>query len=670
MTKMVDRAALKQAMQLQKQYIDKGDQANATAISEVSAKANKNEADVATLKTAVETLDTGQPFYVAAYNKGSNDLIPIMSQGNPEILKKFDFYLLDTTDNDGTKTTPVGKLKKNNLLRFENGNYAPTVGITQAQYDECMTNALYAEDGTELYAAGDYNAAAEWEVDKAAIQAGGTARKLFKANDGTDEVTHKLRPWETTETKYTIGIAPSRTLYILDNQVGASGKYWKGIFTEPRIWDGIDIAEFKLEPTAIGPCPITTINEGGVHKTRNFFYLYRGTHANCQSNAGLLPSNPFYEADRTYPRISDIHQVSNMNLARANNSVANRPYPFAEGGWWATNAFITCIELLAETRYIHKADMFGSGISSNDGTNDTNFYTSGGIRFKADGDADWTYRTFGANSAPLQYNASGATTNMDNLLTQSRPNEQCMESQMAASMATELGIAPTSDATNKNTFEFYGNTYYYMDVPGFAGLQDGDMHCRVYKVQSDIVSAFKGGVATDFEMEIVMRMSLFGGANLAGDIWAYNGGGLEMVGTREVDATTGLPISIYLQVDQTKWHNETVARKNVGEKFGFEDTYRKIGDVTNLGDSYTLERLGNTPFKIKKANNMAQGEAYYQWDNCYWANVGQRARIWSLFRCRSNFAYCSPRNLHANHDVLSSYVSASGSAQALIEVQP
>ena len=675
MTKMVDQAALKTSMALQKSYIDQGDQANITRIQQLENITKGQGNDIKSLKESVGILETGSPFYVAAYAHGTNDSVPLFSHGNPEICKKFDFFLLDTSDNAGEYTTPVGKLMKNNLLRFANGGYAPTVGITQAMHDECMTQAIYTKDAegnyTEAYAAGAFDPDAQWEIDKALIAEGQEPTTLYKkVGEEYQPVSHVLRPWETTETKYTIGIAPAHDLYLLDNVVGTSGRYWKGIFTEPRIWDGIDLSKYKVARTAIGPCPMTTVVEGGVTKSRCFFYLYEAAHANCKSDPGRIPNNPFYNKDRHYPRISDVNQVTNMNMARANNADTTKSYPFAEGGWWATNAHIIALELLAETRYIHQANLFGSGISSNDGTNASNFYTSGGVRLRVKGDEAWIYKIFGAKCAPYYYKANRGETDMSNLLTQQRPKEAAMESQLAASMATELGIAPTESADALNTFKFYGDTYYYMNVPGFAGLQDGDMNVKVYKVQTADVEGFNGaGEATTFEFEFVFRMSLFNGANLSGDIWAYNGGGLEMVGTSETNMMTGHHVDVYLQPDQKQWHHDSTAIKHIGETWDFEKTYLKVGEYKTRGDSYTLERMSNSPVRIKMASNMSQGENYYMWDDRNWANKGERARMESLFRGLSNSAECSARNLNASYAVLAKKMSFGGSFQALIEPQ-
>ena len=671
---MVDKAALKTAMTLQKGYIDRGDQANLSRIQQLETTTEAQGVEIESMKESVDILETGAPFFVAAYAKGTNDSTPLFSQGNKEILKKFDFFLLDTSDNAGEYTTPVGKLMKNNLLRFVNGNFAPVVGITQAMYDECTTNAIYTKSGngsyTESYANGAYDADAQWEIDKALIAEGHEPTTLYKkVGEEYQPVSHVLRPWETTETKYTIGIAPAHDLYLLDNVKGTSGRYWKGIFTSPRIWDGIDISQYKVARTAIGPCPVTTIAGNGANKCRNFFYLYEAANQYCNSNPGLIPNHPFYNKDRHYPHTGDLDQVGNKNLARDNNADTSNSFPFAEGGWWATNAHIIALELLAETRYLHQANLFGSGISSNDGTNATNFYTSGGARLRVKGSADWLYKTFKDNCAPYHYNADKwSTTDMSDLLTCYKPVEAAMESQMAASMATELGIAPTESADNLNTFKFYGDTYYYMNVPGFAGLQDGDMNVRVYKVQSADVDGFNDNIqATTFEMEFVFRMSLFNGANLSGDISAYNGGGLEMVGTRETDALTGHHVDVYLQPDQKKWHNDSIWWKNIGESWDFEKTYIKVGEYETLGDSYTLERMSNSPVRIKKASNMSQGENYYMWDKCRWADKGQRARIGSLFRGKSIYPNSSARTLFAYEDVMSRNLHIGGTLQALID---
>lgn len=697
--------AMRTGMTLQKSYIDNGDSTNARALDdakrELKASIDQNSHDIKSVSKKVDPLiGIGSArYYVAEYAKGYNDNGEIRHLGDKDILKNFGFVLLDTSDNKNITTKPK-RLKDNNLLRFEDGTFAPTVGITTEQYNQCMANDIYSgevnESGNPVYTleyhAGQFNAAVQWEKDKALIKAGRPAQRLYTIVPGSvgdtsgsyKLVTHVLRPWETTETKYTIGIANLVDMYLLDNQVGDSGAYWKGIFLDPVSWDGIDVTKHKLPPTAIGPCPVTTIQENGLIKTRNFFYLYNGM-TNCQSNGGLLPNHDFVE-NRTYPRVNDMNQVNNMLYARNNNYDVTKPYPFAEGGYHATNVFITALELFAGTRYLHLYNIFGSGISSNLGLNEGSFFTLGGVRFRAQGDTGWTYKNLGDSSYPLRYSSDGSYTYMSRVLYNEYPIEQCMESQMAASYAAELGINPTTDPASPNYFEFYGNDYYYMDVPKFDGLREGRMNTRVYKyIHKSEVSAYKDKpAATNFEVDVILRMSLFNGANLSGDIWAYNGGGLEIVGSCTVNPElvddpdfdwkfnpeVGNKVDIYVEPDQTKWHSETVISKNgLDQVFGFEALYRHVLETTNFGESYTLTREGFTPWRTAKASSIVQGECYYQIDQNNWGQLNQRVRIGSIFHCNYQFlGRSSPRSLLANKDVSSAYTNLSGSAQALIEL--
>lgn len=263
-------------------------------------------------------------YAVSCWNQ--NELAPesvSFFRGIKDILMKYDFYLLDTTDNTRQTTKPVGKLMRNNLLRFADGSFAPTIGITEAQRAECDVELYLDEANQQKYCdAGAFDAEAFYNEHGMA--------KLYNSEGAEVRV---LRPWETTETKYTIGIARADTVYLLDNVIGESGKAWKGVFTNPVVWDGIDVSKYPLVPTAIGPGPACTVNK----KTRNFLYLYKG-EGNCQSGKGQDNlCTMFYDQEKTYPRVNDMQQINNMTYARSNNADADALYPFAEGGYHALN---------------------------------------------------------------------------------------------------------------------------------------------------------------------------------------------------------------------------------------------------------------------------------------------------------------------------------------------
>ena len=568
--------------------------------------------------------------------------------GKKDFLMKWDFYLLDTTDNQGETTKPVGKLKRNNLLRFENGDFAPTIGITEAQRAECDVELYLDAEHTQKYCdAGTFDAAAFYNEHGMA--------KLYNVEGAEMRV---LRPWETTETKYTIGIGREDTVYLLDNVVGTSGRKWKGVFSKPIFWDGIDLSKYPLVPTAFGPCPSCTVEK----KTRNFLFLYKG-ETNCQSAKGQNNlCTMFYDQEKTYPRVNDMQQINNMTFARANNADVNASYPFAEGGYHTLNTYITCLEAFYGTKYLHNALMFGSGISSNDScSNEENWLQNGGVRYKKHDETAWKYAKW-YEQKDIYYDNSGKRTTFTVLLNMEHPKEACMESQMAVSFAVETGVSENTE------FEFHGYKYRYVSVPGTDGT--AGMNVRLYKLMSQTFTAYDAeGNETEWDVEVILRMSLYGGVNLSGDIFMYCGGGYEQVGTCQftTSGSKGNPIDLYLEPDQRKWHTEkTYSRDDLGT-FDFERSYIKTGSCTNIGDGYSVLRSSYSGWKQKAGGGISTGECYYAWDNNYWSTkLNQRTRIAARFRGYAYYSFCSPRYLSAANVVTHATRAYGGSAQALL----
>ena len=618
------------------------------------------------LRTKVDRLEmyhSTKRYAVAAWD--NNDLNPVATeqQGDKRVADDYKFVLIDTTDN-ARQTTGWKELRRNNLLRFKDGTFAPTVGITEAMREETMGHALYelAADGggyTTAYEAGAYDAAAEWEIDKALIQSGGGPRPLYaRSDDGSTyaQVSHKLRPWETVETKYTIGLGMDHDVYLLDNVTGESGKSWQGLFLDPVTWDGIDVSPFRLAPTAIAPGPVCTV--GG--KTRSFFYLYEG-ETNCKgaSNLGCT----MFNEGRTYPRVSDMQQVNNMNFARANNADNTLPYPFAEGGYHALNTYNVALEVLYGSRYIHGASRFGTGISSLDScTNESNWLSNGGFRVKAQGSDTWSYASWG--SACIIYTKNDGSTRLTStIINNEYPKEQCMESQMAFSYAMELGVAEGIE------FDFYGGRYWYKIVPDTSGVDK--MNVRVYRIKTGTASGYNAnGEATVFDVEACLRMSLFGGANISGDVFAYWGGGYEQVATcvNVTGGSIGHPVDLYLQPDQKNWLRETtIAKADLGT-FDFERSYLYMGSYKTLGNSYAKARAPYTGWKTANGGSPSNGMCFFHYDYNYFSTkLNQRVRVAARFRGIASSSACSRRFLYSTYSASSSFRYYAGSAQALIE---
>lgn len=680
MTKFLDLIGLEKAMSLQKEYIDKGDQKVRSSLEEYIKNQGNPSVDFNKLLTSsYKMADIDQ--------KGiKNRFLDIFTNGDLDILDEWDPVLIrtDLTEEvDGHTVVRCTKLQKNNLFRYadpENaGRFASVVGITKEQYDECMSQALYTRDNPSHYLLfcekGKFNPGEFWEMDKASIIAGKGPIKLY--NSSRREVTHILRPWETTNTNYTIGIANHRTLYLLDNQKGENG-YWRGISTKPIKFDGIDIEYYALPPTAISPGPTVNIKVDDKWKARNFFYLYDINEKPTPGKPFYYDIGPFHHDVRTYPSVEE-SLTTISEAARNNNKDTSNTYPFAQGSYLANNMFITALELAVGNRYIFSPEVFGSGISSNDGTDKDILFISGGVRLKNVKDEVWKYTSFDEI--------------VDGTLTEGMPllsiegyikefwekypvKEQCMESQMAASMAVELGIKPTTDPNNPNFFEFYGNKYYYMNVPGVKGLMEGRMNARVYKYIQKKVSDYniRSGFVDDedniqeYSVETIFRMSLFNGANLCGDVPVYRQGGLEII--TNLDDSDVPVLDVYVQPNQALWDTDLRKEVDLGQKFTFEDknshiAYKKIGtfETPYKPMTYVGFRIGYTPICEKNDSRIYHRECYTQEYEPYAIRPISRVRLYAALGGSSTDVSCSPRRVTIQDEP----GTMAGSLQALVK---
>lgn len=624
--------------------------------------------------------------YVEGYVRGASAITPSQQQGNKGFLKQLDFWLLDTTDNAG-ETTRGMKLKRNNILRFAGGGWAPAVRISPEMAADAELE-LYRRNASGSYVkycdAGAYDPESYVEsvlrpyfrgtLSGWYSEGDGGWPRLYKKDGSSYVEAHALLPWETTETKYTTGVGFGFGVYLLDHQKREDGEWeWNGIFTDVTEWDGIDFSRYYLAPTAFSPGPSTQIVENGRTVLRNFFYLAhpQGGIGGAPA-AGILGSTMFNEAGRAYPKVDDVSALTNATRARANNLVATDCTPFAEGGYHTLNTLITSQELLYSRRNPFLATMFGSGISSNDAcSSEATWRQNGGFRHKVSGASAYGYGTWSAK-LPVK-SATNSTKNASEDMNDYKGKEQCMESQLAASFAAEFGIARTTNAASPEYFIVYGGKYYWMQPDGVESLTEGYMNVRVYRELSDTLTGYdSGGTQTTCEFTAILRMSLMGGMNLSGDIYAYSQGGAEVIGECTIapdTSKTGNPIVSYLIPDQTKWLSDTAVSKDTPAKFLIEDDPDaiKTGEGTNLADGYYARRIGYSPVKAQGGGGLGSYECCYGYTRNEWATaVGKRVRIALRFRVHAYFAHCSPRIWFAYYSA--SYTSRyiGGSAQALI----
>lgn len=624
-----------------------------TQLSKINQKVDETKANIETLRSEMEGM---ADYYVGENDEKTGDPNFKNCKGNKEILSDWHFYLIDHTDNTGEATHPVGELMGNNIFRFKSGAFAPTVGITEEMRAACdvqlytdaeHTIPLTLKNGvvvTDKAGAHPYDAVEVYN-----------SLGLVDLYDGEGNNVRQLLPWETTETKYSVMKGRYDTLYPVDRQTGDSGKMLTGIFKKPVKYDGIDTGRFPLLGTAMSPCPVTTVGD----QTRSFFYAYAVGDRFTTNNAskyGEDVCSMFVNEGRTYPRTTDISQIRNMNYARASNANPQSPVPFAEGGYHSLNVFILCMELLYDTKNLNHNAFFGSGISSNDNvSNENDWRENGGVRIKEQGIQDWAYFKLG-NFMNFGANANMDKSSFNSYINNTGPKEQCMESQMAASWATEFGVAEDTE------YEAYGAKYRYKNIPGAENLSDGVMNCKVYRIKKGICKGYKdANTQVTYDLELSLRMSLCHGMNLSGDIFAYWGGGLEMVGANKLDTGDSYNlgqknayVDFYMETDQRKWvREESGIKMNLGT-FGFESLYVKVGTFGPpiLPDGYAQDRLGFTPYSTKKGGNLQSWQCYYATSNPYWNETkDRRARIGSRFRGFADISVCSCRCSDTNYTV-------------------
>lgn len=621
------------------------------------------------LDEKVSDLSLGsQTYCVAEYDPASMSPDAYKVHGSRAFANNWHFYLIDVTVPavDG-KIPPVGELMPNNLFRFTNGKFAPAVCIPASEYDECNVALYLKNDGTNLYCeASAFDAEAfynEYGEDTPLYTASGTKVRVRK-------------PWETKDVKYSIGVSRDSDIYVLDGQVGDSGKTWKGIFGQPMTWDGIDVTPFKLEPTLM---PLNAITNVG-NKPYGFYFSYSTNQNNCKGSKGVDNLIDWWDGatvNRTYPLVNT-GETAQASQCRSHNEDTSKPYPFAEGGFLTLNAYIISQEVLYGTNDLHQNTRFGSGISSNDScVDEASYFLNGGVRYRVVGGSSWSYATIG--SSINIWNASRKKYGAYELLNNWYPKEECYESQVVASYIKEKNISALDKANNATgaRFTWNGGTYFYNNVDTInevtpETILGGRMNARIYRLMpKKTISAYDAeGNSVSYEIEFCQRMSLYGGVKLAGDIFIAWPGGLEIIGTctNATQGSTGNVSDVYIQPDQKKWHTDgTVSKDNLG-RWSFEDTYIPVGKFTG-GEGYILSRIQMSPTPSEFGGNLHTKVAGYCWGRNYWSStLNQRVRQMKRFGGDADLSLCAPRFLNCDRSVANTTLNLGCSAQCLLQV--
>lgn len=591
--------------------------------------------------------------------------------GDKEWLLDWRPYLIDMTAVAGeTAKKPVAELMKNNWLRKIDGTYAPVCGITSTQAAALngKKDTLYWKTGsagdkvsatisTAFDSSGNFVPSAFWEYVKANLSDVNTAAgvtyaapievKVYVGSQayefGSYTEYHIPAPWETTETKYSVFIGRDTDVYVVDGYSETTGEHMRGLTAKPVPVGSkeFDPEFFKLRRTGISPGPSTTVG----NKTRNFFYNYNGTDSNTKGNAGSLS---ILVNNGTYPRTCDASQYTTAKWARSNNSGGNsgNAVPVGEGGYHSLNAFLCSVEAAYQTRNICAPTAFSTGNSSNDACNSAATYrTNGGFMLTYNGST-----TYHQISADLKSRlGTSSSVYVYSIINNQYAHFQCMEPQIAASLAAEMGIAVNTD------FKWNGGTWHYETPSAFTvtDLSNGRMNCRIYKdiaFTNKTISSVSGCSGS-----VNLRASLIEGMNTVGDIWWFQGGGAELIYMTDGTGATNYKYSFYLEPDQAKWIATSTDEKHTnGSLFTCENAYRCLiedSTIGTLGNTYCLSRTGYTPVRRSNGGAAYTGECCYQYrqiDDDAKGSSGIRSRRSLRFRGTAHTSLCSPRYLSAH----------------------
>jgi hypothetical protein len=585
-------------------------------------------------------------------------------------------YLVDMSPVAGeTAKAPVAELQKDNWLRTKDGDYAPVCGITSAQSAalDGKKDTLYWKSGSTgdkvsatvpaaFDSSGKFVPAKFWEFVKANLstvntKAGVTysspiAVKVYVGTQayefGAYTNYHIPAPWETAETKYSVFIGRPSDVYVVDGYSATTGEHMRGLTAKPLPvgTNKFDPEDYRLKRTGISPGPSTVV----ASKIRNFFYNYVvAASSGCTVNGNAGRTSIFYN-NGTYPATNGTNQYRCADLSRACNSggSSGNAVPVGEMGYHALNAFLCSVEAAYGTRNIWEYNRFSEGICSNYWAD----ATKGGVL------VDTTWKAWNASEATL----SSTSENYSAAVNGQYAKFQCMEPQIAASLATEMGVA------SGNSFHWNGGDWHF-EVPSNLGtvrtLGQGAMNCRMYKLTD-------AKTVNGHTVRCNLVCALAEGVNPVGDIWCYYGGGAELVYLTDGTGNQNYKASFYLEPDQSRWLATSTTEKITSGTFPAESAYMKLLDSSTAGglnNTYCLARTGYTPVRRISGGAYNSGECTYQYrqiDDDAKGSAGIRSRRRLFFRGNAADTNCSPRYLVANSRPSLSGVYIGCSAQVLL----
>ena len=574
----------------------------------------------------------------------TNDLSPRASYnvGNREIANEEGIYLVHVHQDTSGKNRVriVGELQKNNLFKFTDGSYAPTVVITDSDYDATNID-LYADPThTNLaYAAGNFDAT-DWWLKNNKIE-----QPLYNISGAK---VYVRKPWESKDLGYDIVIGWKKTIWMLGGEFDQNGNTLFGFFNNPTYYNGFLTKE--VSPT--GYClDLPTYYKNAL----------RCIYIKDTGGSTSIGQGSFFDVRRTnraYPR-TGVSQLSTMTQARARNiGDVQSSMPVCEGMGFHKLSHIYS-RYIKYLRYdLHQDSLWGPGISSNISPNSTTWdkYSGGsGIKFSING-GNPAWNTFAAGPNITWTSGSTSTTNWNTWINQEYPKGRTLEAQMALSWAVEKGIEP------ETKFTWDEEEYVYTNIPHLHTLLEGpDMNARLFKWTDFSGEPYEKGTANKVVVTGQMKLQwpVCDGMVLWGDVFDYGYAGLEVVVDVVTPTSNGThrytnPFIAYLCTSQENlmYLNSSYTS---GGGFGFEGTYEKIGEGIRNGEGYSKNLFPYSIVPVAKGGgtlyigSCAYSTNYDNYGDTVFSVAGRKVRAAMRGRGHAHWSHASARNWLGNH---------------------
>lgn len=538
--------------------------------------------------------------------------------GNDSIADELAAYLVETTYNeDGTTTIDAKRLMKNNWFRFENGQPAPTLLCTQAQYETAKASTEYNNNGEQTYL--------------------GVPVACYNPT-GIDKNLDILYGW-------------SEPVWTVEMHTNSSGEVVCYFAKEPFEIeeDGEVLSAVKIPPTLICPGLPTLHND----KFRTMFFL-DGCGYGSNGNAGKGDiCKLYYGSDKAWVA-TGISNNSNNTYSFAKNKDANDDNtPYAPLMHWHYNNILCVLETKFKSAILHDESMFGAGTSSNIEATRERYVTHKGTVMNAGSE----YQKI-SDTTPFAYDANGNTCSWSDFLSSQGARMRCLEPQMIASWFVEndriggLVLCPLTNinyqlryvGSNKDEMNFTINTHILREF----GVYDKDTHEK-----------FTQRIGIHTQMSCVHGIDL-----VSVDVYQCQNG-IENILTVEKEGNVdGNPRTIWICKDQTELYRGTESTIASGEKYPFETD----GTYELLGESKKTQGWGNnflrgTCIPTEDGGSLSKISGYYYATNYGNTTPGNRNRMGFKGRGYASNSAASARFVHANNDVSTTYVTYAGGFQ-------